>query len=110
MLAKKYRLSAKPIPQKAKTIFRGTHLTIKTTPNNLLYNRFRIIIGRAKMKLSTERNFLRRTIYNYLKEQEVTKKTKNGTGHDFIFFINHPPKKSERLGILRELKEDGLPI
>ncbi len=68
MLAKKYRLPVHRFPAGAKTFYRGEHITLKTSNNNLFYNRVGVIVTRKTAPKATERNRLRRKIFDVFEE------------------------------------------
>lgn len=64
MLAKKFRLPVNAFPARAKILYRGQLLTLKTSPNHLSYNRIGLIITKKSMSYATHRNRLRREVFD----------------------------------------------
>ncbi len=70
MLGKKYRLTRKQINQlyrKGKSRNAGL-LGIKFAPNNLEYSRYAVVIPKKVVALPTDRNRLKRIIYQRIEE------------------------------------------
>lgn len=67
MLKKKFRLPVQHFPTKAKVVFNGSFITIKTAQNNLGYNRIGVIIRSGVIKKATQRNNIKRFIFNFFK-------------------------------------------
>jgi len=68
MLAKKFRLPIGAFPAKAKTLYKGDRLTIKAVPNKLSYDRVGIILTKKTAPRATERNRLRRKMFDLFGE------------------------------------------
>ena len=103
MISKKYRLSRKEIGRvhkKGRKISIG-NIAIKYLFNNLEYSRWAINIPTATMKKATDRNRLRRIIYNSLKDINLER------GVDCLINIYKTGDEAETLrqveGILKEI-------
>ncbi len=74
MLAKKFRL---PIQQwmrdknKRTITKKGNFFIVKTAPNGLKFNRFGIIISSRILKRATQRNRLKRMIFNFIRLNKI---------------------------------------
>ncbi len=64
MLAKKFRLPVNTFPLRARTLYKGQHLAVKTSANNLPYNRMGVIVTKKTAAGAVERNRLRRKIFD----------------------------------------------
>ena len=87
MLAKKYRLPVHRFPAGAKTFYRGEHITLKTSNNNLFYNRVGVIVTRKTAPKATERNRLRRKIFDFFGLGSDFTKVSSDKGLDLIFIL-----------------------
>jgi len=77
MLAKKYRLPVHKVYRLRGRVFGGDYFSIKITKNNLGYSRFGAVVGVKISKKATERNKLRRLVFNTIKENFEMLKKKN---------------------------------
>jgi len=68
MLAKKFRLPVGAFPLKARTLYRGQHLTVKVSVNNVPYNRIGVIVTKKTASRAVERNRLRRKVFDLFRE------------------------------------------
>ena len=68
MLAKKFRLPINTFPARARILYRGRFLTLKTFPNHLSYNRIGFIVTKKAVPYATQRNRLRRKVFDLLRE------------------------------------------
>ncbi len=64
MLAKKYHLPIQRFPARAKTFYRGEHITLKTNNNNLFHNRVGVLVTKKTAPSAVARNRLRRKFFN----------------------------------------------
>ncbi len=69
MLAKKFRLPVNTFPLRARILYKGQHLAVKTSANNLPYNRIGIIITKKSAPKAAERNRLRRRVFDLFGEE-----------------------------------------
>jgi len=65
MLRKKLRLPINHFPKNGKVFFNGNLVTIKIVPNTLGYSRVGSIIGRGVVRRATQRNKIKRIIFNF---------------------------------------------
>ncbi|MDI6717681.1 MAG: ribonuclease P protein component [Patescibacteria group bacterium] len=74
MISKKYKLSTKDflklIKAKKTVLFqRSDFFIIKINPNGLNYNRFGLVINKKTAAKATQRNKIKRIIYNFIKKE-----------------------------------------
>lgn len=107
MLAKKFRLPVNTFPARAKVLYRGRFLTLKTSSNHLSYNRIGIIVTKKSVPYATQRNRLRRKVFGLLGE-EVGKPSyvKTTEGRDLLVLLK--PIKLDEDGEENFLKELNL--
>lgn len=105
MLAKKYRLPGK-IKFEKKSLFFSSHLfNVRIRQNELLYNRFVVVVSRRIDKRATARNRIRRLIYTAI--EELSNESQKGL--DFLFIVKktavEKSKKDFFMAIEHLLKE-----
>ncbi|MDP3991739.1 MAG: ribonuclease P protein component [Candidatus Colwellbacteria bacterium] len=71
MLAKKLRLPVNTFPARVKILYRGRLFTLKTSPNHLSYNRIGLIITKKSASYATQRNRLRRKVFDSFGESAL---------------------------------------
>ncbi|MBI2013164.1 MAG: ribonuclease P protein component [Candidatus Colwellbacteria bacterium] len=64
MLAKRFRLPVNTFPARARILYRGRFLTLKTSLNHLSYNRIGFIVTKKSAPKATQRNRLRRKVFD----------------------------------------------
>lgn len=97
MLSKKYRLNRRQVQQVLKK-GRGQNfggIGVKSLPNNLSYSRYAVVVPKVVSKKATERNRLRRIVYEDIY-------SKKNAGCDFIIRIYKMPSKENAM--LTEIK------
>lgn len=92
MLKREYRLGSK-ITVKFTNSYFLPYFLLKTSKNNLFYNRFRFIVSKKVSKKAVDRNKLKRTFSACL--EDIFNDIK--TGNDFVFWV-----KKEALGVPKE--------
>lgn len=112
MLAKKFRLPIEVFPTKAKILHKGQYLAVKTSSNNLPHNRLGVIVTKKTAPRATERNRLRRKIFDLFRScllhQPADSQGKGSSkeGEDLLVIIK--PTKLDRdieKKLLAELNE-----
>ena len=102
MLSKQYRLPIQSIPKKDGRTIKGRYFLFKVFPNDLSFNRFGIIISKKVAKKSTERNRLKRLMFNALKDDLLPRQ---GAGNDFLIIVSPNILKLSPEEIKKELKQ-----
>jgi ribonuclease P protein component len=102
MLAKKFRLQVqswmKDKDKKAITK-KGNFFIVKTLPNNLGFSRFGAIIGLKTAKKAFRRNYLKRTIFDFIRLNNFHLRP----GKDFLLIVSSVAGESAKADIEKEL-------
>jgi ribonuclease P protein component len=101
MLPKKLRLPVQSFSSSAKIFFRGQYLVAKLAPNNLSYNRVGVVVGRKAAAKATQRNLIKRKVFNFFRANPDLLRTEDG-GHDFLI-IAQPALKGRRRGAIEAM-------
>lgn len=105
MLAKKFRLpiqlffSASGGKKSGKSI-KSRYFLLKIFPSNLTYSRFGIVVSTKVSKKATERNHLKRLIFNFLREKRVSLPI-----FDYLFILYPSIASATKKQITEELKK-----
>lgn len=103
MLAKKFRLRIQNqiIKQTKKSAIqkKSKYLVVKITPNNFSYSRFGIIISRKVNKKATQRNRIKRVIFNHVR----LNKFHQVPGNDILIITLPPINQLTKTEIQQEL-------
>lgn len=107
MFSKKNRLPIHKFFGRNKTVFSGEYLVVKTAQNNLFYNRVGVLIGKKSAKKATKRNELKRSIFNFLKDESSILEKSDKKGKDILFVMSSKKNEDEitKEMIKRELKK-----
>lgn len=102
MLAKKFRLPIRPwMKDKNKKAItkKGNFFIVKVLPNNLGFSRFGTIVSLKTAKKATQRNRLKRTIFNFIRLNNFHLRP----GKDFLIIALPVVSKSAKADIEKEL-------
>lgn len=72
MLSKKLKLPIKEFPKRSTLYFKGEKLSIKRAHNKHTYPRIGVLVSKKVSPKATTRNFIKRTIYDFLGERLET--------------------------------------
>ncbi|PIR98596.1 MAG: ribonuclease P protein component [Candidatus Colwellbacteria bacterium CG10_big_fil_rev_8_21_14_0_10_41_28] len=106
MLAKRDKLPIQKFSPKAKTVFRGNFLSIKSDKNGLGRSRVGVVISKKIAKSAFLRNSIRRLVFNYMRT--YLKGDRGDNSVDLLVVINQPIMKTDsvtREALERDLEE-----
>jgi ribonuclease P protein component len=98
MLSKSQRLPIDQFPTKGFGQFRFEHFLVKIADNNLVTNRYAIIIGKTAAKLSTRRHAIKRQVLSRLAKLPETRK-------DILVIAQGPIGKATPTSLLRDIEK-----
>lgn len=107
MIPKKQRVPVQAFPRVAQSVARGRFFVIKTAPNGSQYNRVGVLITKKYSKKATDRNRLRRSIFDLFRLETtllVDKKKEGEEGKDLLIVVNHSMIHKDSGEIIKELK------
>lgn len=117
MLAKKYRLPIQSVLNKSGRSFKGRCFLFKVFPSKMDFNRFGVIISKKVAKRATERNRLKRIVFDCAKkfagqpagaenkDNPPRPATECGGKFDILIVFLPSVAKSEKFDIIKELDE-----
>ncbi|MDD5430985.1 MAG: ribonuclease P protein component [Candidatus Pacebacteria bacterium] len=101
MLAKKYRLPIQTVLGKGGKANKSRYFLLKVFLNDFPFNRFGVIISKKVAKNSSDRNRIKRLIFNNL--QKSVKSEKSG-GKDFLIIVSPQIMSADKEEVIGDLK------
>jgi ribonuclease P protein component len=107
MLPKKLRVAVQLFPKQAKAVLTDDYVLIKEHPNGLNYHRLGVVIGRHILLRATDRNKLKRLIFDFLRPWLVSSSQNASQGKDLLIVLKAPIIKLDSQELKNKLREYG---
>lgn len=114
MLRKKFRLPIATFPRHAEIILRNKYFLVKSSKNNLIYNRLGVTFKAKDIKKATKRNNIKRILFDFFqKEKNLFDQTSHGVkreSRDYLFILNKNLSELPKTEIESVLNQNGRSI